>query len=277
MTDTELVARLERLERDNRRLKRVALGALVLVAASVGLGAAYAKPAIPQRIVAHEFDVVDGSGKVRAKVGLQCAGAGSCWPAIDLLDQDGKRQVTLAATETNSGLVFLGPKGKPRLSLAANDVESSVSLFSQFGRYAMLEVLGDSKQWGMDQLLFDDNDGSIAISTMFHPAIQIRDKGGINRVEMGIGGPAAFSKTLGGLEVGSGGYLGLWNGNDKLRFLADDSPRIELGDANGYEAAIGRMDLITSATGETHQTSAASILLFGNDKKHHVIWEAPQQ
>ena len=33
-------------------------------------------------------------------------------------------------------------------------------------------------------------------------------------------------------------------------------------------------NLLTERTGETHETSAASIMMFGNDKNHRLIWKA---
>jgi hypothetical protein len=47
-------------------------------------------------------------------------------------------------------------------------------------------------------------------------------------------------------------------------------------DTKGFSMDVGSADLTVPRTGVTSQTSAASIVMFGNDKKHHVIWEAPQ-
>jgi hypothetical protein len=123
MTDIELTKRLEKLERDNRRLKRFGLAALVIVAV---IGTIAATQPVPQKITAHEFDVVDNSGEVRAEVGM-----------------------------------FLG------------------------------------------------------------------------------------------------------------------APDIRLDDAQGFSMVLGNAQTVTPATGATEQTSTASIIMFGNDKEHHVIWRAP--
>lgn len=50
---------------------------------------------------------------------------------------------------------------------------------------------------------------------------------------------------------------------------------ISVRDASGYETDIGATSLVTPSTGETHQTSAASIVMFGNDKDRKVIWQVP--
>ena len=240
MAEADLIERLEKLERDNRRLKWLALLPLVLIAA---LGAIYATRPVPQKITAHEFDVVNAADAVR---------------------------VAIAA----GTLSFLDSKGKPGLVLSANDYGSSVSLADAFGQSMKLYVGGNSK-WGMSELDLVGNKGAITIGTLFTPSIQLRDEARVNRVELGIGGPVAVPQALGVPEIGSGGYLGLWDANDKLRLFADDSPRIELADSNGYMASLGRTELVAATTGETSKTSAASIVMFGSDKKHHVIWQAP--
>lgn len=44
---------------------------------------------------------------------------------------------------------------------------------------------------------------------------------------------------------------------------------------NGFEMDLGGTITRTIATRAIQQTSAASIIMFGNDKTHHVIWQAP--
>jgi hypothetical protein len=68
MSEDELVQRLERLEKDNRRLKHIALAALVLLGAAVGLGAGRATPGVPGVIKAREFDVVNAAGATVAQM-----------------------------------------------------------------------------------------------------------------------------------------------------------------------------------------------------------------
>jgi hypothetical protein len=72
--------------------------------------------------------------------------------------------------------------------------------------------------------------------------------------------------------------LVLGDANGKLRAelgVTSNGPGLQLNDASGFETDIGVTDLITPANGETHTTSAASIVLFGKDKK--VLWSAPPQ
>ena len=52
-------------------------------------------------------------------------------------------------------------------------------------------------------------------------------------------------------------------------------PKIVLSDSQGYVMSLGSTALVTPGTGATEQTSAASIVMFSNGKKHHVLWQAP--
>lgn len=52
-----------------------------------------------------------------------------------------------------------------------------------------------------------------------------------------------------------------------------DGPRLSLTDVQGFQSVLGVEHLVTTATAETHKTSAASLTLF--DNKKHVIWRAP--
>ena len=52
-----------------------------------------------------------------------------------------------------------------------------------------------------------------------------------------------------------------------------DGAALRLSDSRGFSTTIGSADLVTPSTGETHQTSAASIRM-SNDKGN-VIWAAP--
>ena len=49
--------------------------------------------------------------------------------------------------------------------------------------------------------------------------------------------------------------------------------RLQILDPEGFAANLGTGDLATPRTGETHKTSAASLVLFDKDK--NVIWKAP--
>lgn len=76
--------------------------------------------------------------------------------------------------------------------------------------------------------------------------------------------------------VANGPILALAGANEKAATLLEvsaDGPQLNLSDVNGFQANIGVMNLETPTTGETHKTSAASIVLLGKDKT--VLWSAP--
>jgi hypothetical protein len=50
-------------------------------------------------------------------------------------------------------------------------------------------------------------------------------------------------------------------------------PSLQVIDRGGFQAEIGVSSLATIKTGETRRTSAASVVLFGKEKK--VLWSAP--
>ena len=76
-----------------------------------------------------------------------------------------------------------------------------------------------------------------------------------------------------------GPTLSFYSANGKSGPLRDglaidlNQTGLAIFDDSGFETRIGSTDLITAATGETHTTSAASVILFNKDKK--VLWKAP--
>ena len=55
--------------------------------------------------------------------------------------------------------------------------------------------------------------------------------------------------------------------------LEDKQATFELYDKAGFKTMVGTTDLLTPQTGESHRTSAASLVMFGKDDK--VLWSAP--
>lgn len=189
MTDTELIARLEKLERDNRRLKRLGAAALALVGA-LGLIASARPVPIPNVIRAHKFEVVNSAGKVGMRLEATSDGA----------------VIAIALQPTVEGSNLQG---------------ASVSI-GTFGKHSWVSL-----------------------------------------------GTAAWSGSPGSQQ---------WEGMISALSLNNRSskgPQIVLSDDRGYTMSLGSTSLLTPQTGEAHQTSADSIVMFGNAKDHHVIWQAP--
>ncbi len=53
----------------------------------------------------------------------------------------------------------------------------------------------------------------------------------------------------------------------------ENGPYVIVTDEAAYSAMLGKSDLVIAKTGRTEKTSAASIVLYGKDKK--VLWAAP--
>jgi hypothetical protein len=200
MTDIELARRLEKLERDNRRLKSVAFAGIALAAAlgiiySVACTSAGIKPDA-ERVTAREFDVVDGAGKLRVKISMDCPSGTNCQPSIKMFGPGGKAE-TAALLSDHLQFSVSGEGSKPRVT-----------------------------------------------------------------AEVGSG-------------TGGGGLLSLEGKFGSYVRVNANSPSVEIKDADGYMMDLGSIDLTTVVSGETSQTTADSIVMFANDKKHHMVWRAP--
>lgn len=354
MTEAELIERIQRLERANGRLWFTAMGALALLAVAVGFRAAYAAPAVPQKITAHEFDVVDRSGNVRIRLDTQKNGfamvqvldtagvvqaqmidgsesgpsvalgfhkitslppgiqPGSMTPDIAIGDQSRLGPmislslpgsmlgpgVSIGVTSKRPGIMLTDSKGHGRAAISlfatgepglefSNEVGRNTVALTSLSNGSMLEFLGSQDQkvgnssfpvdrmelstWGLS---FDDKDGTSAITLggvgpegTAERSLSLDDAQGNERATMRLGSSGvplvavrdAQGKAGVGMELNSLG-----------------APDVSLTDAQGFEMDLGSTGTVVPETGQTQQTSAASITMFGNDKNHRVIWRAPQ-
>lgn len=205
-----LLCRVERLEKENRRLKRGAL-AFVLLIASIGLmaqtrqspptssqrqkGRAPAPapaPAGPTAVEAQAFILKDSNGHVRAELGL----TGSS-PSLKFKDESGSALVTLALNSDAPG----GP----------------------------LLLLSDPQ-----------HHASVALSVLEHAGPQFSLTGERADIQLHMG-------------------------------VAPDGTTLELSDKDGFTTSIGSG--ILPKNGQVKKTSAASIVLFGKERK--VLWSVP--
>jgi len=104
---------------------------------------------------------------------------------------------------------------------------------------------------------------SMTLDASGSPLMWVCDAGGKSRVSLGV--------------FEDGPSISLRNEKGKTHIGLDPSgaPRITLADANGFQMDLGSTGAVNAKTGATEQTSAASIVMFGSDKEHHVIWQAP--
>jgi hypothetical protein len=97
--------------------------------------------------------------------------------------------------------------------------------------------------------------------------------GSISSGIVGISDSEGHTLGLFSAVDGYGAGLSLSNGKGEQRLLLEPG-HLELSDDAGFKSSLGvTKELVTLRTGETHQTSAASLLLF--DKEQNVIWKAP--
>lgn len=310
MIEAELIERLQRLERANQRLWFVAVGALVLLTAVIGFRAVYAAPATPQKITAHEFDVVDNSGKARIKLYVDKYGS----PFISVIDRAGVTQATVsynrvAGPEINLGFHKVGrvPPGlksglgmTPDVSIGDSPLGPMVMLTAPGATLGPGVGIGVTRK-GQPNVTLMDAKGRERASIFLladAPSFEFFNESGRDTVRLTSLSNGASLEFMGSQDQKIGKYsfpvdrmqLSTWglyfddsDGTSALslgglKAGAPDTTRsaIELSDAAGYSMDLGTTNTITPTTGQTQQTSAASIVMFGNDKNHHVIWRAPQ-
>jgi hypothetical protein len=207
MTDTELARRLEKLERDNRRLKRSLLGVLVLLAALAGI---YATRPVPEKITTHEFDMVDASGKVRVRIAMTCSlirdkdcGPLSTGiiPTIHLYDPNGNLLTGISAG-------VLGIYGKQAGTVVSGDAVQ-ISRGGATGGIASLGV-GLANQGGSLVLEGNEADTFVAASGST-PMLEIHDSKGFS---MALGSTNIVSPATGKTQQTSADSITMF-GNDK--------------------------------------------------------------
>ena len=160
---SDLGARMEYLERDNRRLRRLGVGSLVLTAVLLGLATALVVTAarhgmpgfIPDVVEAKEFLLRDGNGRVRGAWGFDDLGAAR----LTLQDDATSRSVKLNLLEDGTaGLTLSDSAGTPRMVVALLPDETASVVFAD-GRGLTRTVLTLSPT-GASTLIFADPGGN---------------------------------------------------------------------------------------------------------------------
>jgi hypothetical protein len=240
MTETELVKRLEKLE-----------------------ATIYAAQPVLQTITAHEFNVVDNLGRVRVRIGM-VEGV----PGIGLFDAQDNARVMIALTpEGAPAAAFMDAQGKSRMVIALTP-EGAPNI-------GLLDAQGNTR-------------AGMSINPLDVPCIGLSDAQGKLRALIGfspegepcIGLLDGQEKTRAGIFVDSGVpsiELNDAKGVKHVEMLVNSSgsPSVKLSDADGFVMDLGRTDAVNLDTGAKAQTSAASIVMFHNDKERHVLWQAP--
>jgi hypothetical protein len=161
--DPALLVRLEEVERDNRRLRRLGVYMLVGVGALLGLAAAFVVVAarhgmpgfVPQLAEAHRFVVRDSEGRVRAALGMSREGSAQ----LVLQDEGGRDRLRVSVLpDGGAGVAFVDSAGRSRMVLGLlPDQSASVVLADGGGKTRT--VLGLSPN-GASTILFADKGGT---------------------------------------------------------------------------------------------------------------------
>jgi hypothetical protein len=173
---TDLIDRIERLEKQNRWLKR----GMVALVATVGACVVMAADAPKAKIVdAEKFVLRDNDGRTRAVLEI-----GTHGPRLALLSKDGNDQAVLYVNKDESpGLVLVGPKRDKMIALAETEEEQAL-LFQQRGAKRL--VLATDKA-GEALLTFRDGRDKVRTILSGYPAdpgLIVNDRGGQNRVRL---------------------------------------------------------------------------------------------
>ncbi|MFI5342135.1 MAG: hypothetical protein ACHQ7N_20145 [Candidatus Methylomirabilales bacterium] len=121
-----VVARLEKVERQNRRLRGAGIAVLVLAAAGLLMGQAMPKTRI---VEAEEFVLRDAAGKVRAMLG-----ATKDWEGLNLYDENDRVRVRLDLRKDGPGLTLYEENGKVRADLGAIKAGPRLILYDENGK-----------------------------------------------------------------------------------------------------------------------------------------------
>ena len=151
----DLVQRVEKLEKANRRLKLAGVLALTLVGCLLLLGAASPK----RTVEAEEFVLRDANGDERARLGITASGS-----ALGFRDANGNLRAVLS---TKGGLILYDAKGDMRLSLG--DLPGGAALLLKDANgvsRVMLSVFDAGATAGL--LLYDAN-GKVAVLVAVSP------------------------------------------------------------------------------------------------------------
>ena len=142
-----LLERIERIEKQNRRLKSYMV---VLVLSLVALCVMGAKAGIQdghfRQIIAEGISIVDGAGQELMVIGFaKDEGTG-----IKILNKAGKRVMSLgiAADEGGSGIMVADKEGRPRIGLGVEGSLPSLAVANEKGK-KIVAMGGDESGYGL--------------------------------------------------------------------------------------------------------------------------------
>jgi hypothetical protein len=145
--------RMERIEKQNRRLKSCMVFLVLTFLALVVMGAkAGSYDGHFRQIVAERITIVDGSGQELVLIGSGKEGTG-----IRVLNKAGKRAIGIGITadEEGSGILVADKEGRPRIGLGMDAGLPSIAMIDENGKKIMA-IGGDKKGYGL--VVMDENE-----------------------------------------------------------------------------------------------------------------------
>ena len=275
-----LVERIGKVERENRRMKRLGLALLILPSVLLLM----AQSPATQVVVANQFVLKDASGHTRARLWFGPKPTKS--PKAVLLtfyDSTGTRDlISLAADSAeHSANLNLGGliTGSPSLTLSADAKGSYASLESTSNKLQGIQLSAETEK----SRLFLSGTGDLL-------------KGGVNLTDGTEGGElhvkdAQHNASVDILANGRDGVSILDRDGRSVLLVGDhlsfgdsqqnlpavlyggkDGPFLNLEDAQGFNVQLGVSKTVTT-TGQHRTSNAASLRMF-NDKGE-ILWSAP--
>ena len=164
-----LARRLDRLERENRLLKRAGVVALAVIAAVVLMGQALPGK-VAKLVEAERFLVRDTAGKPRATLGLLPDGS----PSLNLIDKNGNIRMAVGLTPEDAPSLNLYDKAETTRAVLAtlSDGSPALVLFNKAGETQALLASNFPMKMHPDEtpirptssLLLSDNVGNVRTS-----------------------------------------------------------------------------------------------------------------
>ena len=172
-----------------------------------------------------------------------------------VVDSAGNTRASLSADKKGGRLrLYLKDSG---FLAGANDsrgVGNHIELGpTRFGEGMLLALYGPRKQ----QELRVDSEGAVESGDLLEALRAISPEASLKLTDSQVGLSLESPDRKGSVEL----------------IASNEGISLTLKDSNGFRSVIGMTPLVTPTTGETHKTSAASLVMF--DKDGNGIWRAP--
>lgn len=137
----ELIARLEKVEKQNRRMKLVGSAVTVVLVVFIVIAPSLLMPDV---LEVERVDIMDSRGARRA-----CFGMVDKYPRLALFDEHKRDRITVSTVHTGSGYILHDENGVPRGGLCINDGGGPcLSLTGEHGKSkAQFGVLETGPYW----------------------------------------------------------------------------------------------------------------------------------